>query len=211
MANPIGVPLPTLRRLPLYYRVFKEKKAESLDWLSSDALGRILGFGAIQVRKDLGAVGASGSPKRGYPVDGTIAVLEGFLGLNDYRDVFLLGSGIQGEAVLADRGLERHGFQVVAVFDSAPDRIGREVAGKAVLDLERLPDLARRMGVKIAVLAVGPDEAGPAAETLRRAGIGAVLDLTGAAVSFPAGMLVARENIGTRLAALAGELKGRSV
>ena len=210
MKTPIGVPLPTLRRLPLYYRLFKEKKAAGFAWLSSEAMSQILGFGAIQVRKDLGAVGAAGSPKRGYPIPQTIEALSGFLGVNDYTDVFLIGSGILGQAVLADTGLRQHGFNVVGLFDLEPDRVDQTLAGKKILPLEKLPDLTKRMGVKLAVLAVEPDQVGPAADTLVRAGIGAVLDLTGASVLFPPEILVTHENFGSSLAALASVLKGRS-
>jgi len=173
-------------------------------------MSMILGFGAIQVRKDLGVIGATGSPKRGYPIPQTIEILNGFLGANDYTDVFLIGSGILGEAVLADHGIKRHGFRIVGVFDLTPERVDQFVAGKKILRLDKLPDLTTRMGVKLAILAVEPDQAGAAANALSRAGIGAVLDLTGASVLFPARMLVTRENFGTNLAALAGELKGRS-
>jgi len=210
MQKPIGVPLPTLRRLPLYYRIFTEKHTGGEEWLSSESIGTILGFGAIQVRKDLGAVGAAGSPKRGYPVARTIEVLDGFLGVHDYTDVFLVGSGALAEAVLADQGLERHGFKIVGVFDMNPESREQTVAGKIILPIEKLPDLAKRMGVKLAVLAIAPEQAVPAAEILSRASISAVLDLTGASALFPVGILVTRENFGSSLAALAGELKGRS-
>lgn len=210
MANIVGVPLPTLRRLPLYYRLFKEKKAVGDEWLSSEIMSQVLGFGAIQVRKDLGAIGAAGSPKRGYPIAQTIEILNGFLGVNDYTDVFLVGSGVLGAAVLADKGLEQHGFKIVAIFDLSPERVDQIVAGKKVFPLEKLPDLTKRMGVKLAILAVDQDQVGPAADVLVRAGVGAVLDLTGASIYFPSDILVTRVNFSASLASLAGELKGRS-
>jgi redox-sensing transcriptional repressor len=210
MQHLIGVPLPTLRRLPLYYRIFKEKGADGAEWLSSESIGAILGFGAIQVRKDLGAIGATGSPKRGYPVARTIEVLDTFLGVHDYTDTFLVGSGILAQAVLADQEIAQHGFKIVGVFDLAPENRERALSGKMILPLDKLPDLARRMGVKLAILAVASGEAARVAEVLSQTEIEAVLDLSGTSVIFPATMLVLRSNFGSSLAALAGELKGRS-
>ncbi|HSV56168.1 MAG TPA: redox-sensing transcriptional repressor Rex [Magnetospirillaceae bacterium] len=209
MVAPIGVPLPTLRRLPLYYRIFQERQAAGHAWLSSESLGRLLGFGAIQIRKDLGAIGATGSPKLGYPVAATAESLKNFLGVDNCKDVFLVGSGILGRAVLADKSIASHGYRIVGVFDPAPDGAERMPDGREILPMDKLPDLVRRMGVRLAVLTVDAGQAGDAAAILVRAGVEAVLDLTGASASFPVGILVARHDLGSHLATLGGELTAR--
>jgi redox-sensing transcriptional repressor len=203
--EPLGVPLPTLRRLPLYLRLFEQKAKEGEEWLSSEAMARELGFGAIQVRKDLGAVGALGSPKRGFPVGETCRLLGSFLGAEDFSETFLVGTGPLARAVLADEGLGKRGFRVVAIFE--PDPRAPRPSDRKYQSLERLPELAKRMGTRLAILAVEPCWAEPAAEVLAHSGIAGILDLTGVPLSFPPGMAVVRESFSAGLSALAGNVR----
>jgi AT-rich DNA-binding protein len=206
MASPSGVPLPAARRLPLYLRILKERAQSGEAWASSDAIAERLDLSAVQVRKDLSAVGALGSPKRGFPVGETIGLLESFLGSDDLADVFLIGSGELGAAILADEGVGRRGFKVVALFDPDPDREGRKIGGMSVFSVSRLPDLARRMNVRLAILAVSGPGVRDAAEAIAASSLAGVLDLSGTAISLPPAITVLREDYGARLSSLAGSL-----
>lgn len=203
------IPAPTLRRLPEYLRVILDREAAGEAWISSETIGQSLGFRAVQVRKDLAALGASGSPRRGFPVSATIRRLREYPGAGESADVFLVGAGSLGLALLEDSGIARHGFRIAEVFDLSPDRVDRPLVGRKVLPLRRLPDLVRRSGIRLAILAVDPDQVGAASLALARAGIAGVLDLTGAALPLPKGLLVRRIGFGAGLAALAGELGAR--
>lgn len=209
MIKPLGAPLPTIRRLPVYVRILKERMDAGDRWISSEALGRRLDLGAIQVRKDLSSVGAEGKAKHGFPIAETVKVLTDFLGTEDYAEVFLIGAGPLGAAVLADENVARHGFKIVAVFDADRELSGAEVFGFKVFPLSRLPDLAARTGVKIAVLAVGLSSLRETADVIAETELEGVFDLTGLAPELPKRMIVVREDFGSRLAALAGELGGR--
>jgi len=207
--EPLGVPLPTLRRLPLYLRLFEQKAEAGEEWLSSEAMARELGFGAIQVRKDLGAVGALGSPKRGFPVGETSRLLGSFLGAEDLSETFLVGTGPLSRAVLSDEGLANRGFRIVAIFE--PDPRAPRPSDRKYQPLERLPELAKRMGTRLAILAVEPCWAEEAAAVLARSGVSGVLDLTGVTLAFPQGMAVVRESFSAGLSALAGNVRARKV
>ncbi|MFA6507414.1 MAG: redox-sensing transcriptional repressor Rex [Treponemataceae bacterium] len=209
MTKPLGAPLPTIRRLPVYVRILKERHEAGDIWISSDALGRRLDLGAIQVRKDLSSVGAEGKAKHGFPIAETIRVLTEFLGTDDYAEVFLIGAGPLGAAVLADDNVVRHGFKIVAVFDPDRDLSGAEVFGFKVFPLSKMTDLVRRTGVKIAVLAVGPSALREATDVIAATELEGVFDLTGLAPELPKRMVVVREDFGSHLAALAGELGGK--
>lgn len=209
MPEPADIPVPTLRRLPEYLRVFRDRHESGDRWLSSETVGQSLGFRAVQVRKDLAAAGAAGNPRRGYPVAQTIRRLLELPGADGGSEVYLVGSGNLGRALLEDSGIARHGFRIAEVFDLSPDRVDRPLVGRKVLPLRRLPDLVRRSGIRLAILAVEPDQVGAASLALARAGIAGVLDLTGAALPLPKGLLVRRIGFGAGLAALAGELGAR--
>lgn len=205
LMNPLGVPLPTIRRLPFYLRFFREESEKGSIWLSSEFLGERLGLGAIQVRKDLSSIGAEGRARYGFPVRETMEILRQFLGADDYADVFLVGSGDLASAVFADRTLQAHGFRIVAVFDT--NRIGSRCAGHEVLPMHKLPNLVRRMGVKLAIFALSSeDETSIALETIGKSDLQGVFDFSGLELAFPDRILVEREDIGARLARLAGSL-----
>jgi redox-sensing transcriptional repressor len=205
--EPIGVPLPTLRRLPLYLRLFEQKEIAGELWLSSEAMARELGFGAIQVRKDLSAVGALGIPKRGFPVEETGRLLGRLLGADDCSETFLVGTGPLARAVAADEGLSRRGFKIVAIFE--PDPRAEHPEDRHYQPLERLPELAARMGTRVAILAPEPRWAEEAVAAISRSGIEGVLDLTGLALAFPAGVAVVRESFSAGLSALAGAVRAK--
>lgn len=202
-----GIPLQTVRRLPLYLRFFKEESSKGTEWVSSETLGDRLSLGAIQVRKDLSMIGAEGRARRGFPVIETIGILSWFLGSDDYADVFLIGSGTIADAVLADSTLERHGFKVIAVFDPNPLPAVGERFGRTVFPVQKFPDLVRRMGVKLAVFALsGPEGKDAALEAISASPLHGIYDLSGLELDFPPNILVEREDFGSRLAKLAGEL-----
>ena len=105
MIEPLRIPLPTLKRLPLYRRILEEKAAAGDEWVSSDALARRLGQCAVQVRKDLAQAGLVGRAKYGFPVAQSIATLDAALGSTSSKDVFVIGAGPMADAALADESL----------------------------------------------------------------------------------------------------------
>jgi redox-sensing transcriptional repressor len=206
MSPLVKLPLPAARRLPLYLRILRERGRAGERWLSSDAIAERLGLSAVQIRKDLCLAGAQGSPKRGFPVEETLKLLESFLGADDLAEVFLVGSGELARAVLADEGVARRGFRIVALFDPNSKPESGEIGGLPVLPLSKLPDLTRRMGVRMAILAVSGPGLREAAAALAASGLSGLLDLSGTSLEFPPSIAVLREDYGERLSRLAGAL-----
>jgi len=208
MIEPIRISLPTLKRLPLYRRILEEKAAVGEQWISSDSLARRLGQCAVQVRKDLAQAGIAGKAKYGFPVGDSISAIDTALGAGESRDVFVIGAGPMAEAVLADEGLAAHGFKAVAVFEPDPSLVGVAIgtAGLRALPLSKLPDLAKRMGIRIAVLTVGFPWAQSAADGLAGSGIAAVLDLSPVHPQFPDDVRSARADFGAAIATLSAGL-----
>ena len=78
------------------------------------------------------------------------------------------------------------GFDIVAVFDSNPDKIGQEVAGKKVQDSAKLLKVVRERGIKVAIVAVPVAAAQKVVDMLVEAGIKAILNYAPIHVSVPA-------------------------
>lgn len=208
MIEPIRISLPTLKRLPLYRRILEEKAVAGERWISSDSLARRLGQCAVQVRKDLAQAGIAGKAKYGFPVDDSIRAIDAALGADESRDVFIIGAGPMAEAVLADEGLAAHGFKPVAVFEPDPSLVGVAIgtSGLRALPISKLPDLAERMGVRIAVLTVGSPWAQVVADDLEGSGIAAVLDLSPVHPQFPRDVRSSRADFGAAIATLSAGL-----
>jgi redox-sensing transcriptional repressor len=104
-----SVPLPSVRRLPLYLTVLEEFEREGREWISTTDFSEVLYLKPIQVRKDLAHTGIIGKPKKGFKVDELIATINRFLGWNNLTDAFLVGAGALGSALLGYTGFKHHG------------------------------------------------------------------------------------------------------
>jgi AT-rich DNA-binding protein len=199
----VSLPLPTLKRLPLYLELFEERGAKGDEWLSSEAISRRLGFTAIQVRKDLGLTGSPASPRLGFRVAQTTERISEIIGAKELAPVVLIGAGARGEAACADGSLATRGFTIAAVFDPEPRRIGTSLGGFKVLPLAELPPLAKRMRVSLAILAARESEYPGCLSLVEEAGIRGLVNLSGEPVEEAGGLAVVEEDLGFELASLA--------
>ena len=75
--------------------------------------------------------------------------------LDRRRRVVLLGAGNLGSALGNFPGFARWGFDIVHIFDSAPQKVGTDING---LEVQSIASLPRELDVELGVLAV-PSEA----------------------------------------------------
>lgn len=206
MGTYVEIPLSILRRYPLYIRLLREYKDRKEPWISSADIARRLGLKDIQVRKDLACTGIAGAPRRGFPVNELLGAVDFYLGGGNYSDIFLVGAGPRGLALLEDEGVAAHGFKITAVFDPSPELAGTKIGGFTVFPLEKLGNLAGRMGIKLAILCVPEASVQETADRLFDAGVKGVWCFSSVYVNHPKDVMVLQENLGARLALLAGEV-----
>src|SRR6056297_1786771 len=132
------IPLPTIRRLPAYFRVLRDMQAGGQEVASATVIARKLHLDPIQVRKDLALTGAVGRPRVGFEADKTIETIQTTLGWTTATEAFLVGVGHLGSALLGYEGFQEHGLRIVAAFDNDPDIIGTEIDGTQVLPADQL-------------------------------------------------------------------------
>lgn len=202
----VNIPLPTLKRFPVYLGLLKECQDQGDEWISASYIAGKLNLKSIQVRKDLSCTGVVGKPKKGFLISEMVKAISFYLGEGNLTDVLLVGVGNLGKALLADRRLTRHGFEIVAAFDVDETLIGTEVAGHKVYPMEKLTDLIRRMGIKIAILTVPEKEAQPIADKLVKAGILGIWNFSSLFLETKCDVTVINEDLGARLALLAGRV-----
>jgi redox-sensing transcriptional repressor len=202
-----GIPEPTLRRLPIYYQYLKKIEADRVEYISCTGISDDLHFVPIQVRKDIEMTGVIGKPKIGYNVKLLIDGIEEFLGWKNTSDVFLAGAGSLGAAILGYQGFKEYGLNILAAFDTDPEKIGKLIHGKKVYSMKKMADLIDRMKVRIGIITIPAEHAQEAADIMIKAGIKAIWNFAPVKINPVSGVLIHNENLAASLAVLSKKLK----
>jgi redox-sensing transcriptional repressor len=179
MAKAENIPAPAVRRLSLYLRQLEIFSAADQRTVSSRQLGEALCISDAQVRKDFAYFGQFGHPGIGYRVAELIPRVRRILGTDKKSNVLLVGVGNLGRALISFRGFIKRGFDVVAVFDKDPEKVGAIVAGPIPLriqPLSEMPTTVRQYAIRVGILAVPAIAAQGVAEEMIAAGIRGILN-----------------------------------
>ena len=192
----------TVRRLSLYLRILEEVERAGTDTISSEELAERAGTTAAQVRKDLSLFGSFGKRGLGYAVAQLAYGLRDILGLNRSWRVALVGAGRIGSALFEYPGFRKRGFEIVAVLDADPGKLGTAWGGIPVRDISELEGVLASERIDIVILAL-PAEAVP--EVLNRvvaAGVRGILNFAPMQLRVPPGVAVQDVNMVMELEAL---------
>jgi redox-sensing transcriptional repressor len=192
----------TIRRLSLYLQFLDECERKGETTVSSDALAERGGASSAQARKDLSFFGSFGRRGVGYGVPLLATRLREILGLVRHYRVVLMGEGRIGSALAAYPGFRARGFDIVAVYDADPARIGKSVDGLVVRSSDRLEaDLAAEPA-DIAVIGTPAEVAQAVADRLVRCGVRALLNFAPVTLNVPAHVVATNVNMALELEAL---------
>ena len=199
----------TVRRLSLYLRFLEEFEGQGVDTVSSNALAARGATTSAQVRKDLSFFGSFGKRGLGYPVPELADRLREILGLKRRYRVGVIGAGKIGSALVQYRGFKQRGFDIVAIFDSDPGKIGRQWDGLTVLDIASLEKELGRRPLDMAVLVVPANVAQAVTERLVSLEVKAILNFAPVQLSVPPGVEVKNVNLALELETLSYALASR--
>jgi redox-sensing transcriptional repressor len=199
----------TVRRLSLYLRFLEEFEDAGMETVSSEAMAHRGGTTSAQVRKDLSFFGSFGKRGLGYPVGELVRTLREILGLGRSYRVAMIGAGKIGSALVQYRGFRQRGFDIVAIFDADPAKIGREWNGLAVRDVRGLEADLRQHPVEIAVIVTPGEAAQPVTDRLVATGIKAILNFAPAQLAVPGDVVVKNVNLALELETLSYALTNR--
>jgi len=189
------ISLPSLKRLPKYYGIVSEFYKEGREYIRSVEIAKKLDIDETQVRKDIAMLNYAGKPKVGFNTFELKATLESYLDLNNLKDSFIIGTGNLGLAIAKYNGFEKYGLNITALFDTDPLKIGLKVGEKEIFHVSKFPDLARRMQVKIIIIAVPKEEAQKMADLAVNAGVKAVWNFAPANIVVPKDVLVVNQDL----------------
>jgi redox-sensing transcriptional repressor len=199
----------TVRRLSLYLRYLEEFEDQGIDTISSEALASRGGTTSAQVRKDLSFFGSFGKRGLGYAVPELAGRLREILGLQRRYRVAMIGAGKIGSALVQYRGFRQRGFDIVAIFDVDPAKVGRQWNGLTVQHIDTLDAELARRPVDMAVLVTPGEAAQSVADRLVRAGIKAILNFAPVQLSVPGDVEVKTVNLALELETLSYALTNR--
>lgn len=197
-----------LKRLPGYLAYLKSMPENAPPHISATALANALGMGEVQVRKDLAMVSDGGRPKIGYLREALIDDIEQFLGYDNTTDAVLIGAGKLGQALMAYKGFDEYGLNIMAAFDRTP-KMERTDEGKPVYPITRLAQFCKTHKVLMGIITVPAESAQEVADQLIAGGIKAIWNFAPVHLDVPAGILVQSENMATSLAVLSVHLQAQ--
>ena len=195
------IPVISLQRLPVYLNYLKALPEEILN-VSSGLIAEALGMGEVLVRKDLAYTSATGRPRVGYVKRELIEALEEFLCCNGRRSAVIAGVGALGRAVLSYGGFANYGIEIVGAFDSDPEKIGTEIAGRKVYDIADAQAEVKRLKAELAVVCVPAQYAQSVSDLLINSGVKAILNFAPVLIKAPEGIVVRHIDVAANLAIL---------
>lgn len=196
------LPLPTIRRYPIYLRAIKAKIASGEFTISSAVLAEELGLDPVLTRKDLAMTGVSGRPRRGYPAKELCDAINRTLDWDSDTDAALVGVGSLGKALLGYSGFEEQNLSIAVAFDADPALAGTSFHGVKIHPMDDLAALIRRLKIQLAILTVPSVAAQSCADALIAAGIRGILNFAPIQLTVPKGVTVQNIDIAQSLAVL---------
>lgn len=193
-----GLSRATVGRMPRYLRLLDDLR-ESQTTVSSGELADAAGVNPANVRRDLSDLGFQGTRGVGYSVADLRSRIQRELGIDGRRKVAIVGAGNLGTALARYSGLRQRGFDVVAIYDVDPDRIGREVSDVVVSDAASIREDCVAGLFEIAILAVPAGAAQQVADQLVAAGVSSILNFAPLRVTVPDEIPVRQVDLSTEL------------
>jgi redox-sensing transcriptional repressor len=179
------VPEATVARLATYLRVLGMLGERSISTVSSEELATLAGVNSAKLRKDLSFLGSYGIRGVGYDVTTLIDEISRTLGLTVHRSVALIGVGNLGQALAGYAGFATRGFQVAALVDADPARIGTTLRGLTVQDIADIEQIVADQRIAIAVLAIPAAVAQSVCDLVVAAGVTSILNFAPVVLSVP--------------------------
>lgn len=205
------ISVPTLRRLPNYYNIVCQAMESGEKYISSASIAKLLDIDDTQVRKDIAAIGYVGKPKFGFEIIDFKKHLEDYLDFNNTKEAFLIGAGNLGIAFAKYEGFKKYGLDVIALFDNDPHKIGLKIGNKEVFSLSKLPDLAERMNIQMAIITVPFEHAQDTCNFLVKSGIKAIWNFAPITLKAPDNVFILNHDLAANFITFAQLFQKKSI
>jgi redox-sensing transcriptional repressor len=192
----------SVRRLSEYHRILEDLEGAGTELVSSARLAALAGTNPAQIRKDLSYFGTFGKRGSGYRVSDLRSRILEILGLHRRWRVAVVGAGNLGRALFAHREFTRYGFDIVAIFETDPEKIGRRLDGISITHIDNCTEVIRDLGVELCIVATPAPAAQSVTEKLVEAGVKGLLNFAPRQVETVRGVELRNVNLTVELEGL---------
>lgn len=193
------LPQRTVERLSKYRRILGKYKNLAEPHIYSHDLARMLNITPEQVRRDIMLIGFTGNHRKGYNVKELVDLIGKKIDKKEGLNIALVGIGNLGRAVTSYISKTETKLNIVAAFDTDPDKIGTKTAGVTCHSLSNIEKVVEKHNIEIAVLTVPPEFAKQVAEILIESGIKGILNFTSVHIVVPSNIYIKDYDIITSL------------
>ena len=197
------IPNATMKRLPLYYRYFKQAEEAAVDRVSSREISEALDIDSATIRRDFSYFGELGRKGYGYNVKSLLNFFMEHIQGTDKKNIVLVGVGNLGSALLnykfnnlSDK------MNVVAGLDSNEELIGSKINDVMIHHERELEDIIKTEKVEVAILTLPVSASQEMAERLVDAGVKGILNFTPTRLDLDKNIYVHNIDLGVELQAL---------
>ena len=181
---PGSIPQKTVERLILYRRNLLDQ-GQKEGGIFSHQLAKMLGSTPAQVRRDLMAIGYSGSPAHGYEIPKLIHSIGQVIDAEDKQCVALVGVGNIGRAILDYFHGRREKLDISVLFDIDPEKVNRVLHGIRCYHVDQMQETIREHNIRIGIITVPGSIAQSVAEQLTHAGVTGILNYAPVKLELP--------------------------
>jgi redox-sensing transcriptional repressor len=181
-------------RLSRYLQVLTQAKKMGKDRISSQEIADYTNINATQIRRDLSAFGKFGKRGVGYNIESLLGEIRKILRTQGQHNVALVGAGRLGQAIASSPIFAEHGINIAAIFDTDPEKVGREIGGQVVSDYRALNGAVREKNIIVGVLAVPASSAQGVANDLVEAGVRIIFNYSEGLLDVPGDVQVHTSN-----------------
>jgi redox-sensing transcriptional repressor len=144
-------------------------------------------------------IGYSSVQRKGYDIKELIDTIAGIIDPEEGMNVAIIGIGNLGRAMAGYFKGKRSKLNLVASFDTDPQKINKVISGVKCYPYHDLEKTIDELKIKIAILTVPADSAKEIAEETVRFGIRGILNFTTIPLNVPSGVYLEEYDMITSL------------
>lgn len=180
-----NLPHKTIERLSQYRRALLLCLSNGKTHIFSHEIAKIQHITSVQVRRDLMLIGYSGTLRKGYNIQELIDLIGNIIDSKEGINVAIVGMGNLGRALINYFTGKRHKLEIVAGFDTNPDKIGNTFSGVQCYSTKELDEIIKKKDIKIGIITVPADQTTETAQELVKSGIRGILNYTPKPIDVP--------------------------
>ena len=200
------LPVPAIRRLPLYLSFLKSFDNNEKKFISAPEIAKELHIDSTQITKDFSYINVKGKTKVGYETDILIKVIEDYLGYKILRKAFIVGVGNLGMALIKYSEFYNEGMNIIAGFDIDSEIVVNKINDLELFHIDKLKEKFDKTPVDIGILTVPANQAQKIANIMIECGIRAIWNFTPIPLSAPDNIIIENTSIDSGLAMIKWKL-----